>query len=116
MLHKMVASLLRHCRPFNVGFHLKMADYSADDSKVSILYKGSNVKAYGVFYILPEYIYVEEIAYDSSESLTEMLKKWQHWARKFVQNYLQTVSSISRSYLKDKTSRCCGSSQHECIP
>lgn len=56
-------------------FTLKMADYSADDSKVSILYKGSNVKAYGVFYILPEYIYVEEIAYDSSESLTEMLKK-----------------------------------------
>ena len=55
-----------------------MAGYSADDSKVSILYKGSNVKAYGVFYILPEYIYVEEIAYDSSES-DRMLKKWQHW-------------------------------------
>ena len=55
-------------------FTLKMADYCADDTRVSILYSDDNVAAYGVFYELPEYIYVEEIAYDSSDSLTDMLK------------------------------------------
>ena len=55
-------------------FTLKMADYSADDAQVAMVLDGDTVMAYGVYYTLPEYLHVEEIAYDSSESLTDLLK------------------------------------------
>lgn len=55
-------------------FFLKMADYSADSAKACIIRDNTdNVKAYGVFYTLEDYIHVEEIAYDSPESLDELL-------------------------------------------